>query len=352
MAQRRMFSLIVTDADPFLEMPTSAQALYFHLNMHADDDGFVGNARAIMRMAGCSPDDFKLLLAKQFLLEFESGVIVIRDWRVHNAIRKDRYKPTAYQDEFKRLAIASNGSYTLTNPVAPELPQTGNQAATTGKPNGNQMAPQVRLGKVRLGKDRSGSGSDSETCPKEPTTTTSSDPLKPVQQFWESNGFGSMTQYLWQDFEKWLADFKKLGATQENAVALIIKALQSCVEAGPDKRNQRYMRGILNRYANSRYTSVADVEADEKARKDAQQATSKRSGKPRNKPYTNDVWKDVVTGDPFADDDDYSQPVRKTSKRDAYHDHRLDDDFHKAEELAASNGSQGPTDPFSDSLPY
>lgn len=184
------------------------------------------------------------------------------------------------------------------------------------------------------------------------TTTTSSDPLKPVQQFWESNGFGSMTQYLWQDFEKWLADFKKLGATQENAVELIIKALQSCVEAGPDKRNQRYMRGILNRYANSRYTSVADVEADEKARKDAQQATSKRSGKPRNKPYTNDVWKDVVTGDPFADDDDYSQPVRKTSKRDAYHDHRLDDDFRKAEELAASNGSQGPTDPFSDSLPY
>lgn len=307
MAQRRMFSLIVTDADPFLEMPTSAQALYFHLNMHADDDGFVGNARAIMRMAGCSPDDFKLLLAKQFLLEFESGVIVIRDWRVHNAIRKDRYKPTAYQDEFKRLAIASNGTYTLTSPVKKAIPDDGNQMATSGKPDDNQMEPQVRLGKVRLGK---GSGSKAGA---EETATTAADPLKPVQLFWESNGFGSMTQYLWEDFEKWQADFEKLGATSGDAVALIIKALQSCVEAGPDKRNQRYMRSILNRYAQSRYTSVADVDAADKARKASQQPTG---------------------------------------KQDAYHDHRLDDDFRKAEELAAANGSQGPTDPLNDPLPY
>jgi uncharacterized phage protein (TIGR02220 family) len=155
-----MFSQIVTDSDSFLEMPASSQVLYFHLNMHGDDDGFVGNPKSIMRLVGAHDDDLKLLIAKQFLLTFDSGVIVIKDWRLHNTIRKDRYRPTRYQDEFKRLGVATNGSYKLIaeigaieKPVISALDEDDNQLATNGKPDGNQLAPQVKLSKVKLSKE-------------------------------------------------------------------------------------------------------------------------------------------------------------------------------------------------------
>src|SRR5699024_9677123 len=90
MAQRRMFSKKITETDLFLDMPMSAQCLYFHLNMSADDDGFIGNAKTIRRMIGASEDDLKLLFAKEFLIPFESGVVVVKDWKIHNYIRSDR----------------------------------------------------------------------------------------------------------------------------------------------------------------------------------------------------------------------------------------------------------------------
>ncbi|MBU7466035.1 DNA replication protein [Lactiplantibacillus pentosus] len=135
MAQRRMFSKKITDTDLFLEMPLSSQALYFHLNMHADDDGFVANAKTIKRMTGASEDDLKILLAKQFIFSFESGVVVIKDWKIHNYIRKDTYNSTIYGDEKKKLVEDANGAYTLRGRVVDE------------------PSPQVRLGKDRLGKD-------------------------------------------------------------------------------------------------------------------------------------------------------------------------------------------------------
>lgn len=117
MAQRRMFSKKVTDTDVFLDMPLSTQALYFHLNMHADDDGFVGNINTIKRMIGASTDDEKLLIAKQFLIPFEaSGVVVIKDWRLHNCIRKDTYNPTIYGEDKKKLSVSENGSYIVDGP--------------------------------------------------------------------------------------------------------------------------------------------------------------------------------------------------------------------------------------------
>ena len=117
MAQRRMFSKKVTDTDVFLDMPLSTQALYFHLNMHADDDGFVGNINTIKRMIGASSDDEKLLIAKQFLIPFEaSGVVVIKDWRQHNYIRKDTYNPTIYGEDMKKLSVSENGSYIVDGP--------------------------------------------------------------------------------------------------------------------------------------------------------------------------------------------------------------------------------------------
>jgi hypothetical protein len=113
MAERRMFAKTIIDSDSFLDMPLSAQCLYFHLSMRADDEGFVNNPRKIMRMIGASDDDARILIAKRFLIAFESGVVVIKHWRIHNYIQKDRYHPTKYKEEKAQLFQKDNGGYTL-----------------------------------------------------------------------------------------------------------------------------------------------------------------------------------------------------------------------------------------------
>lgn len=117
MAQKRMFSLTVTDTDAFLDMPTSTQALYFHLGMHGDDDGFVGSPKKIMRAAGCNADDLRMLSTKGFIIPFDSGVIVIRDWRINNDLKNDRYHETIYQAEKSTLAVDSSKRYMPTSNV-------------------------------------------------------------------------------------------------------------------------------------------------------------------------------------------------------------------------------------------
>lgn len=112
MAERRMFAKTIVDSDAFLDMPLSAQALYFHLSMRADDDGFINNPKKIQRMVGASDDDCKLLIMKRFIIAFESGVIVIKHWRIHNYIQKDRYKETLYTDEKNALTIDERNAYT------------------------------------------------------------------------------------------------------------------------------------------------------------------------------------------------------------------------------------------------
>ena len=152
MAQRRMFSKKVTDTDTFLDMPLSSQALYFHLNMHADDDGFIDNTKTIQRMIGSSEDDLKLLTAKQFIFPFETGVVVIKDWLVHNYIRKDTYNKTMYPNELEQLQVNDSGQYENQKFVtSTERPRLVDDTLT-----------QVRLGKDRLGKDSKDilSGSD------------------------------------------------------------------------------------------------------------------------------------------------------------------------------------------------
>lgn len=151
MAERRMFTQKIIDSDAFLDMPLTTQAIYFHLNMRADDDGFINNPKKICRMIGASEDDLKLLIAKRFVLAFEKGVIVIKHWRMHNLIRKDRYSPTQYEDEFMSLNIKDNGSYTEKMPQIQGIEEYGNQMATSWQPNGNQMATQDRLGKDSIG---------------------------------------------------------------------------------------------------------------------------------------------------------------------------------------------------------
>ena len=113
MARRRMVSLDIIDTDKFLEMPTSSQCLYFHLLARADDDGFVDSPKKIGKIVNCSDDDLKLLILKQFIIPFDSGVCVIKDWRIHNYIQSDRYKETLYLDEKANLKLEDNNMYTL-----------------------------------------------------------------------------------------------------------------------------------------------------------------------------------------------------------------------------------------------
>lgn len=113
MAQKRMFSLNVVDTDNFLEMPISSRLLYYELGMRADDDGFVDNWKKILMFTGLKEDDMKVLIAKQFIIPFESGIIVIKHWRMNNYLQKDRTKPTIHQEELKQLNLDSNNVYNM-----------------------------------------------------------------------------------------------------------------------------------------------------------------------------------------------------------------------------------------------
>lgn len=113
MAERRMFAKTIIDSDAFIDMPLSTQALYFHLSMRADDDGFINNPKKIMRMIGASEDDLKVLCLKKFIIPFDSGIVVIKHWKIHNYIRNDRKKDTVYPEEMSLLIEKDNGAYSL-----------------------------------------------------------------------------------------------------------------------------------------------------------------------------------------------------------------------------------------------
>ena len=147
-----MFTQKIVDSDAFLDMPLTTQALYFHLNMRADDDGFVNNPKKIQRMIGASEDDLKLLVVKRFILAFENGVIVIKHWRMHNLLRKDRYNPTQYQDQMAEIEMKDNGSYTEKRREPLEIVDSESMA-TSWQPHGNQLVPQDRIGKDRIDKN-------------------------------------------------------------------------------------------------------------------------------------------------------------------------------------------------------
>jgi len=139
MAERRMFAKTIVLSDAFLDMPLSARALYMTLGMVADDDGFVNNPKSIMRQCGASVDDINILLAKRFILAFDSGVIVIKHWRINNYLRSDRYQETKYIDEKSQLVVEENGAYTVGIPG--------------GIPTGIPSSGTPSIGNDRIGKD-------------------------------------------------------------------------------------------------------------------------------------------------------------------------------------------------------
>lgn len=141
MADRRMFSKSIIDSDAFLDMPISARLLYYDLSMRADDDGFINSPKKVQRMIGASEDDLKVLITKKFIIPFDSGVVVIKHWKIHNYIQSDRYKPTVYTEEKSQLSINNNKSYSLDTKCIQAVSNSDNQD---------------RLGKDRLelGKER------------------------------------------------------------------------------------------------------------------------------------------------------------------------------------------------------
>lgn len=243
-------------SDTFLDMPLSAQALYFHLNAIADDDGFIENPNSFKRMIGASNDDLKILIAKQYILPFESGVVVVKHWLIHNYIRKDRYNGTLFVEEKKKLQINTDKTYSYNDGIP-----LVNQPTTNG-------IPMVDTGKDRTGKDRTGKDNNHntkqdknilESSPQDEQATSS---LSSLFEFWESNGFGMLAPKTRQDLAYWVKDFQEIGASEREAIELIQEALNLAINA--NARRYNYVNGILKNWEARRYTSVKQVNADRK----------------------------------------------------------------------------------------
>ena len=203
MAERRMFAKTIIDSDVFLDMPLSAQSLYFHLNMRADDDGFVNNPKKIQRMIGASDDDLKLLIAKKFILVFDSGIIVIKHWKIHNYIRGDRKKMTTYSEEMAMLETKKNGSYTFgksvpsleENAMSDNCQSSDSQVTVNCQSSDSQMSAQVRLGKDSIGKDSIGK----DSIGKDRKDASADEVGKMIDEF--SSGDSQLKDSLWAFYE-------------------------------------------------------------------------------------------------------------------------------------------------------
>lgn len=218
MATRRMFTKGVTDDDHFMEMSSSAQALYLHLTMAADDDGFCNQVSASMFKAHASVSDLETLLKNRYIYQFENGVIVIKHWRMANALRKDRYTQTRFKEELSLLALEESGAYTVNSSVAEKA---GYNVVAKWLPDGCQEVaaclPQVRLGEDSVGKDRL----DISTGSKEPVCRTSD--VRRIMAAWNDTG---LTQVM-----KVTADTKRGRALKarirENGVDGVLKAIEN-----------------------------------------------------------------------------------------------------------------------------
>ena len=214
MAERRMFSKTIVDSDAFLDMPLSTQALYFHLSMRADDDGFLNNAKKIQKIIGASDDDLKLLIIKRFVIAFDDGIIVVKHWRMNNYLRKDRYTPTVYQEEFKMLGIKDNGAYTLLD--------------TAGIPDGNQCVtglPQVSIGKDSIDKDSINTICQELEAPDRKKAISLT--LNDKSEYWI---YGDQV-------EQWLQLFPAVDVMQE------LRKMKSWLDSNPSRRKTK--KGIL-----------------------------------------------------------------------------------------------------------
>jgi DnaD/phage-associated family protein len=220
MAEKRMFAKTIIDSDAFLDMSLSTQALYFHLSMRADDDGFINNPRKIQRMIGAGDDELKMLIAKNFVIPFESGVCVIKHWRIHNYIQKDRYKETVYKDEKAHLMLKENKSYKYVD--------------TPCIQNVSNSETQIRLDKTREDKNRLEENrleieENTEIC-------------RQLSSTWTNNGYGTLNKTL---LDKLLAD------VEIYSIEWVTKAIE--IGNQRSKRTYSYLKGILENWKTEGY---------------------------------------------------------------------------------------------------
>ncbi|WP_308779609.1 DnaD domain protein [uncultured Clostridium sp.] len=213
MAEKRMFAKTIIDSDAFLDMSLSTQALYFHLSMRADDDGFVNNPKKIQRMIGAGDDELKMLIVKKFIIPFESGVCVIKHWRIHNYIQKDRYKETVYKDEKSHLILKENKSYKFVD--TPCIHSVSNSET------------QIRLDKIREDKNRL----------EENRLEENTDICRQLSSVWTNNGYGTLNKTL---LDKLLTD------VDIYSLEWLIKAIEIGNQRG--KRTYSYLKGILENW--------------------------------------------------------------------------------------------------------
>lgn len=202
MAKKRMFSLGVLETDAFLDMPLSAQALYFHLSLRADDDGFIGNPKRITQNIGASLDDLRILIAKRFVLTFEDGVIVIKHWRMHNTIKKDRYTATNYSEDLNLLHIKENGAYTFRE-------DCGAQLENKWSADGAQMEHLSSTG-LGIGIDK-----DKNSIGKVSTYRAESEPDSAPEVITIPLNDGSEYAVKQDDFNEWLTLYPAVDVMQE-----------------------------------------------------------------------------------------------------------------------------------------
>lgn len=192
---KRMFSNDIVGSDAFLEMPVSSQALYFHLNLKADDDGFV-NPKMIMRMVGCGEDDIRVLVAKKFVIPFENGVIVVKHWFINNnKIQKDRYKPTLYTEQKDVLFLKENKSYTLDK----------NQGISLRQHNVNTLLTQNRIEENRIEENRI-DNKDVAIAPSSPSKKFIKPTVKEIKEYCDErkNGIDPQSFYDYYQSKGWV----------------------------------------------------------------------------------------------------------------------------------------------------
>lgn len=214
MANKRMFNMKIVDSDAFLDMPLSTQCLYFHLNMRADDDGFVGNPKKVMRIIGASEDDLKLLIAKRFILTFENGVIVIKHWRIHNTLSGGRYHETVYLDEKESLLLKENKSYSFSSGekiddsrlVEMYNPTAENKRRTNGEQTENAVIEEVVV--LDLDKDKGldnniniNKSKERSSSVTDPDTTFINIPVQGGQYFTVTYGYVDELKALYPDVD-------------------------------------------------------------------------------------------------------------------------------------------------------
>lgn len=236
MAERRMFAKTIVDSDAFIEMPQSTQLLYFHLSMRADDDGFINNPKSIMRNVGCKDDDIKILISKKFIIPFESGVVVIKHWKIHNYIQSDRYTPTKYTDEKSQLILDSNKAY--------KMPKPGEEVDCIQ--NVSKMDTQVRLGKDSLVKksiDEDSNTLGSISIPIVNEENTQSDELTELIDLIESEFKRPISAFEIDKVKYW---FDLVG------YQYIVHGLRQCLIYS--KKDINYLDKVLVRWTNDKVT--------------------------------------------------------------------------------------------------